>query len=177
MPVEDNIRSGGTSLTSLKDTALQEVQEIRVELGRLLDGMDYCLDWKPEDEEWSAREVIYHIVDTPSQGIQAAVQGVLQGAIGELSVTASLTNMTQERQSMDLEQVQQDVETVLSGLERALATATDAEIQTRKVVFHSVTRSRTEDRTAENLVSGLFVRHWREHLAQLAALRDMLGLD
>ena len=163
-------------MTTQRDTALQEVQDIRAELGRLLDGMDYCLDWKPEDEEWSAREIIYHILDTPSQGIHSAVQGVLQGAIKELSVTASLTNMTQERQNMDLEQVRHDVETVLSGLERALATATDTDIETRKVVFHSVTRSRTEDRTAESPVSGLFVRHWREHMAQLAELRDMLGL-
>ena len=164
-------------MTTQRDAVLQEIQSIRSELGRLLEGMDYCLDWKPNDEEFSAREIVYHIVDTPSGGIHTAVQGVLSGSVQELPIASSLTNMTEERQENDLDKVREDLETVLAGLEKALASTTDAELDSKRVPLHSITRSMTTERSVEDLVSGIFVRHWREHLGQLAALQEALGLE
>ena len=164
-------------MTTQRDSILQEIQSIRSELGRLLEGIDYCLDWKPNDEEFSAREIVYHMVDTPSGGIHTAVQGVLSGSVQELPIASGLTNMTDERQGNDLDKVREDLETVLSGLEKALASTTDAELDGKRVPLHSITRSTTTERSVEDLVSGIFVRHWREHLGQLAALREALGLE
>ena len=164
-------------MTTQRDSILQEIQSIRSELGRLLEGIDYCLDWKPNDEEFSAREIVYHMVDTPSRGIHTAVQGVLSGSVQELPIASGLTNMTDERQGNDLDKVREDLETVLSGLEKALASTTDAELDGKRVPLHSITRSTTTERSVEDLVSGIFVRHWREHLGQLAALREALGLE
>ena len=164
-------------MTTQKDSFLEETRSIRDEIGRLLDGMDYCLDWKSSDEEWSAREIIYHMVDTPSEGVHAATKGVLEGMIGELPVTASLTNLNQELREKDLGKVQEDIEAVLAGMEGALASATDADLEGKKFVFHSISRSVKEDWTAHRLVSGIFVRHWREHLGQLGELREALGLE
>ena len=164
-------------MTTQKDSYLQDIQSIRSELDRLLEGIDYCFDWKPDEEEWSAREIVYHMVDTPSGGIHRAVQGVLEGRVQELAVTASLTNLTQERRERELGGVREDVQAVLAGLEGALSSTTDAELAGRKVPLHSITRSTTEDRTAQELVAGLFLRHWREHFGQLAAIREALGLE
>lgn len=164
-------------MTTQRDSILQEVQSIRSELGRLLEGIDYCLDWKPDDEEFSAREIIYHMVDTPSGGIHTAIQGVLSGSVQEVPISSSLTNMTDERQGNDLDKIREDLEAVLAGLEKALASATDAELISKRVPLHSITRSTTTERSVEDLVSGIFVRHWREHLGQMAALRESLGLD
>ena len=164
-------------MTTQRDSILQEIQSIRSELGRLLEGIDYCLDWKPNDEEFSAREIVYHMVDTPSGGIHTAVQGVLSGSVQELPIASGLTNMTDERQGNDLDKVREDLETVLYGLEKALASTTDAELDGKRVPLHSITRSTTTERSVEDLVSGIFVRHWREHLGQLAALREALGLE
>ena len=164
-------------MTTQRDSILQEIQSIRSELGRLLEGIDYCLDWKPNDEEFSAREIVYHMVDTPSGGIHTAVQGVLSGSVEELPIASGLTNMTDERQENDLDKVREDLGTVLSGLEKALASTTDAELDGKRVPLHSITRSTTTERSVEDLVSGIFVRHWREHLGQLAALREALGLE
>ena len=164
-------------MTTQRDSILQEIQSIRSELGRLLEGIDYCLDWKPNDEEFSAREIVYHMVDTPSGGIHTAVQGVLSGSVQELPIASGLTNMTDERQGNDLDKVREDLETVLYGLEKAFASTTDAELDGKRVPLHSITLSTTTERSVENLVSGIFVRHWREHLGQLAALREALGLE
>ena len=143
----------------------------------MLEGIDYCLDWKSDDQEWSAREIVYHVVDTPSGGIHTVVQGVLAGTIQEFAISSSLSNLTPERQAKDLERVREDVEAVIAGMERALATASDADLASQTVPMYSTTNRTSSDRTAQNLAEGIFVRHWREHLGQLAALREALGLD
>ena len=107
-------------MTTLKDGLMEEVAGIRRELERLLAGMEYCLDWKPEEGEWSVREVVYHIVDTPEGGIHDAVQRTLDGALPEITVNGNLSNMTDQRLGKDLEAVKADIEAVLSGMERAL---------------------------------------------------------
>ena len=143
----------------------------------MLDGIDYCLDWKPDDEAWSAREIVFHIVDTPSEGVHTAVQRVLRGNIAELPITASLTNLTPERWDSDLSGVRDELEAVLTGLELALSCATDADLTERTVALRSITRSTVQDRSAKELIEGIFLRHWREHLDQLGTLRELLGLD
>jgi UTP--glucose-1-phosphate uridylyltransferase len=163
--------------TTRRDGFLREVQSIREELGRLLVGIDYCFDWKLNEGDWSAREVVYHMLDTPAGGIHTAVQNTLGASATELTVTASLTNLTGQRRQKDLQGVRKDVEEVFSGLERALRSANDAELSGREVLTHSTTRGVTEKRSAESLVARLFVGHWREHLGQLAALREALGVE
>ena len=61
------------------------VRRIREELTGLLDGMDYCLDWKDGDG-WCAREVLYHLVDTPEGGIGSVIAGVLSGSLEEVTI-------------------------------------------------------------------------------------------
>jgi hypothetical protein len=168
---------GGAPLTTERDNLLQEVQSVRSELERLLDGMDYCFDWKPSDDEWSAREIVYHLVDTPLGGVHTAVRKVLQEDTRELEITAELTNMTPERQERGFGEARHDLDAVVRGLEEAIASVTDAEMEEKKVTLHAITYSRTRDLTAREYVAGIFLRHWREHLEQLSALRDMLGLE
>ena len=163
-------------MTTQRDSFHEEAKSIRGEMSRLLQGLDDHLDWKPNEDEWSAREIVYHMVETPAEGIHTAIQRVLEGSIQELPILANLTNVTQERQAKDMEKVRADVEVVLTGMERVLASTTDAELADKKVVYHSVLRSMKEDRTAEVLTAGYFVRHWKDHMGQLAKLREALGV-
>ena len=48
-----------------KQAHIESVRNIQSELLAVLEGMDYCLDWKPDSEDWSARELVYHVLDTP----------------------------------------------------------------------------------------------------------------
>ena len=162
-------------MTTQRDSYLQEVQGIRGEMVRTLDGMDYCLDWKLDDDEWSAREVVYHLVGTPSGGIHEVLKGTLEGSIGEVP-TGILTNLTPERQSGDLARLQDDVEAVLAGVEKVLSSASDAQLAERSAIFNLTSKGTKEERTAKTIVEHLLI-HWRGHLGQLAAIRDALGLD
>ena len=163
-------------MTTLRDGLVEEVRGIRLELDRLLTGMEYCLDWKPSDDEWSVREVVYHIVDTPEGGIHDAVQKTLDGNLPEITVNGNLSNMTDERKAKDLEAIRVDVDAVLSGMEQALAVVDDSALHGRETVVHSTMRGVTETRSARNLSQRLFAGHWKEHLSQIAELRDALGI-
>jgi len=164
-------------LTTLRDGLLEDARSIRAELNRLLEGMEYCLDWKSDQGEWSAREVVYHMVDTPEGGIHAAVQRTLDGNIGEMTVNGNLSNMTDERMGKDMDAVKADIDVVLSGMERALAAVDDSKLSGRETLVHSTMRGVTETRSARNLSERLFVGHWKEHLSQIAELRDALGIS
>ena len=52
-------------MTTLKQSILDSAKELQQELDTLLEGMDYCLDWKQDDDEWSTRELLWHILEDP----------------------------------------------------------------------------------------------------------------
>ncbi len=163
-------------MTSKKQVHLENVRSIRNELHQLLDGMDYCLDWKSEPDSWSARQVVYHLVDTPSGGVHSAIGGTLAGKLREFDLWPSLDNMTPERLAHDAERVRQDIIRVLDGLEEAVKAALEEQFEETSVLTHFRARNADEDRTAQSLLEGLFARHWREHLAQIRELRETLGV-
>ena len=158
-----------------KDSLAQSIHTVRSEMARLLEGMDYCLDWKADEGEWSARQLLYHLIDTPPGGIHAAARGVLHGEVKALTITAGLTNLTPERQNTDLGQVQEEIEAILVGLEEVLASATEADLDAKSVSVHFPSRDATEGRSLRVLIERQMDHHWREHMGQLEALRESLG--
>ena len=62
-------------MTIQRDVYQQALRGIQSELLQVLDGMDYCLDWKPAPQDWSAREIIYHLLDTPPCGLPECCLG------------------------------------------------------------------------------------------------------
>ena len=153
---------------------LATVRRIRAELIGLLDGMDYCLDWKDGDG-WCAREVLYHLVDTPEGGIGGMIAGVLDGSLAEITILPDANNITPERLAADIEQASAGPLSILQTAEDAIAGAGDADFMERTVFAHLPARDIHETRTAQTLIDGL-ERHWGEHLGQLRALREALGM-
>ena len=158
-----------------KDELRQLVQAMREQLSQTLDGMDYCLDWKSTDEEWSAREVLYHLVDTPPGGIHSAARGVLQGEITELTLPPDVTDTSGDRAQADVDQIMSEVGEVLSGLERVIDESSEADLE-KSLPVHLPARGTTEERTLGRIIAGSIDFHWADHLGQLKALREGLGL-
>ncbi len=163
-------------MTSQKSIYLEDVRSIKAELIQLLDGMDYCLDWKPDPDFWSAREVIYHLVDTPAGGLHCLIQGMLSGQKREFDLMPDQNNITQARLVQEPRQVEKDVLEVLEGLEGAVSGAREAELGEKTITAHLLARGTIEQRTVQNLLQGLFARHWRSHLSQIQELREALGM-
>ena len=163
-------------MISQKSIYLEDIRSIKTELLQLLDGMDYCLDWKPDPDSWSAREVIYHLVDTPAGGLHSLIQGMLSGQKREFDLMPDQNNLTPDRLLQEPRQVEKDVLEVLEGLEGAVSGASDAELGVRTITAHLLARGTIEQRTVQNLLQGLFARHWRGHLSQIQELREALGM-
>ena len=163
-------------MTSQKTTHIANIRGIGEELLQLLDGMDYCLDWKPDAESWSAREVVYHLLETPPGGLHDLIQGILTGERKEFDLVPGRSNMTAERMAKDLEGVRQDASAVLQGLEIAISSVEGRELAEKPVLAHLPDRRQDEERTVDMLLEGLFARHWRGHLAQIRELRESLGM-
>ena len=163
-------------MTTQKTLHLENARAIHTELLQLIEGMDYCLDWKPSPSEWSARQIIYHLLDTPPDGIPGLLRGIFSGSLQEFDLWADKDNMTPERLSYDMEQVLEDTGRFFQSMEQTLQDATDDGLIGKPVLAHLKSRGRDEERTAQALLEGLFARHWQNHLAQLRELRDSLGV-
>ena len=152
----------------------ENVDSLRAALLELLDGMNYCLDWKPDESDWSAREIVYHLLDTPQGGTASLVQSIVSGDISEYEIWSDRTNVNEARATLDMEEVEADISAFFAKFNEALLSAEDADLQGRRVLMHQRTRGQDEERTLEALLTG-WDRHWRAHLEQLGGLRSALG--
>ena len=152
----------------------ENVDSLRTILLELLDGMNYCLDWKPEEAEWSAREIVYHVIDTPPGGMASVVQGIVSGEITEYEIWSDRTNITEARATLDMAEVEGDIAAFFETFNAALVAASDDDLRGRHALMHQRTRNEDVERTLEESLAG-FDRHWRSHMEQLAGLRAALG--
>ena len=153
----------------------KNVDSLRAGLFELLDGMDYCLDWKPGDADWSAREIVYHLLDTPPGGTASLVDEILSGEVTEYEIWSDRTNVTEIRATHDMPEIEGDIAVFFEAFDSALAGASDDDLQGRRVLMHQRTRGEDVKRTLEEVLAG-YDRHWRAHLGQLSELRESLGL-
>ena len=159
-----------TTIQSQRET----VDSLRISLLKLLDGMNYCLDWKPDESQWSAREIVYHLLDTPSGGTASLVESIVSGEIAEYEIWSDRTNVNETRATLDMEEVEADIRAFFAKFNEALQSADDADLQGRRVLMRQRTRGQDEERTLEALLEG-WSRHWQAHLEQLGELREALG--
>ena len=139
-------------MTDRRDAHLEKIRGLRSQILAYLEGMDYCLDWKPDADSWSVREVVYHLVDTPEGGLHTLISGMLSGQTKEFDLTPDLNNMNPERQTLDLNRVRLDVAEVLDGLEAAVSAANDEGLATITVLAHLKARGIDEERTPQMLL-------------------------
>ena len=153
----------------------ENLESLRTSLLDLLNGMDYCLDWKPDEDSWSAREIAYHLLDTPPGGMARVVEGIVSGAITEYEIWSDRSNVTDERATRELGDIESDVSAFFDAFNASLGPAADTDLQDRRVLMHQRTRDEDVERTLETALTG-FDRHWRGHLEQVGELRAALGL-
>ena len=163
-------------MATQKSENLGKVLGVKVELLRLLDGMDYCLDWKPDESAWSARQVVYHVLDTPSGGINHVLWGILSGDTEEFEIWADRDNITPDRMAYDVEQIREDVDEFFREMEEAIESASPDDFDDKSVLVHLRSRGVDEERTLQTLLERTFDGHRRAHLGQIRDLRDALGM-
>ena len=163
-------------MTTGKQAHLESARRTKSKLLAALDGMGYCLDWKQDPAEWSPREIVYHILDTPPGGIHSLVKGILSGEVREYDLWSDLTNVTPERSGYDMAQITADIESFFQGLDDALSGYSDEDLETKTVMMHQKTRGVDENRTLKAILERTLDGHMLDHLVQLRGLREALGI-
>ena len=162
-------------MTGKELTHLENIRAIRNRMLNVLSGMDACIDETTQNESWSTREIIYHLSDTPSGGLGALFQGMISNSVLEFDLTPDLTNVTSDREKTTLEDGIADLTTILDQIESEVSEATLESLEETTVMCHHLSRESDEVRSLENLLRGLFARHWIAHLEQLELLKRELG--
>ena len=152
------------------------IRTLKQDLTDVLDGMDNCLDWKNDPNSWSAREVIYHLIDTPEEGMDLLVRRILKTEGEAFELVPDISNMSEVRLLNDIEQVKADIFKILDNLELIITDTSSEELMEKKVVVDLVGQGANEARTVLNVLQGLFIRHWSQHVIQLKNTRFSLGL-
>lgn len=159
-------------MTTARDQHLTNVYEIRTEVFQILHGMEGCLDWRPDEDSWSAREVITHMLYTPPGGVPQILRGLLSGGVREYDLWADQKYMTEEAAAWTLAQVIEQFNAYFDSLEELLTTLDDEALVETTAMVHQRNRHWDEPRPAQWLVERLFAGHWREHLTQLSELKQ-----
>ena len=149
---------------------------LKQDLTDVLDGMDNCLDWKNDPNSWSAREVIYHLIDTPAEGMDFLLRRALKTEGEAFELVPDINNMSEVRLLNDIEQVKADILNILDNLELIITDASWEELREKTIVVDLVAQGTNEERTVLNLLQGLFIKHWSQHVIQLKNTRSSLGL-
>ena len=155
---------------------LVAIRTLKQDLTDVLDGMDNCLDWKKDPDSWSAREVIYHLIDTPAEGMDLLVHRILKTEGEVFELVPDISNMSEVRLLNNIEQVKADIFNILDNLELIITDASWEELTEKTIVVDLVAQGTNEERTVLNLLQGLFIRHWSQHVMQLKNIRSSLGL-
>ena len=159
-----------------KQEQLELIRSVKNDLLAVLVGMDYCLDWKQDPSEWSARELVYHVLDTPSGGAHNLVSRIIAGEVKEYEIWSDRTNMTPERTEYGIDQVNADIQSFFTSLDASITGVSDGDLEEKKVMMHQRTRSVDEERTLKAILHRTLSGHMRDHLAQLQVLREALAI-
>ena len=155
---------------------LVTIRTLKQDLTDVLDGMDNCLDWKNDPNSWSAREVIYHLIDTPAEGMDLLVRRILKTEGEAFELVPDISNMSEVRLLNDIEEVKADIFNILDNLESIITDTSLEELEERKVVVGLLDQGTNEERTVLNVLKGFFISHWSQHVIQLKNTRFSLGL-
>ena len=159
--------------TVLRDECVKEVLRIQSLLEEILKGMGPYIDWKNNADDWSLREIVYHLIDLPAEGVHIVLGGILEGTTSEVSTISDTSNVTPARSAKTFAEVKGDLDEILNGLITTLELTNDAELANRTYTHNSVGKEKNT-RNAQFIVERLFAGHWMKHVQQMSEVREQL---
>jgi len=145
-------------------------------LGGTLEGMEACLELPDAPGEWTAREVLCHLLFEPGAKPVGLLERFTAGAPPLVEITPGAVTVTPERQRMTLA----ELVAALDGQRREvfgyLATLDEADLARRARIPVFGPLLGTDEVPLPIFVGIMFDRHWAAHTEQLAKIRRAAGL-
>ena len=147
-------------------------------IGRVLDGMDAHIDRSDAPGEWTARQVLAHLLLAPGGDAAEVLKRFRSGGdLALVEIAASHTDVSGERGRMTLTQLESALESQRREGFAFLESLSEDELQQRKAripVFKQYMG--TDEIPLAVFVGGMWDFHWRDHAGQLAKIRAAAGL-
>jgi hypothetical protein len=154
-----------------------KMQAAQATLFRQLEGMEPHLEKSDAPGEWTAREVLSHLLFEPGFDPVATLRSFHATSLPRLDIDPGKTHLDGQRKSMTLAQFKtalgQQQQSVLGYVE----SVPDAELQARKARIPLFKQfMQTEEVPIAMYVGALFDYHWNDHAGQLGKIRKAAGL-
>jgi hypothetical protein len=149
----------------------------KTNLFRQLDGMDPHLDRADAPGEWTAREVLSHLLFEPGFDPVATLQTFHATSLPLIELDPGNTYLDGQRKTMPLAQFKSALEKQRDSVLTYVASISDAELQNRKAripLFKEIMQQ--EEIPVAVYVGALFDYHWNDQAGQLGKIRKAAGL-
>jgi hypothetical protein len=159
-----------TALRTKSDAAMATLR-------RQLEGLEPHLDRAPAPGEWTAREVLSHLLFPPGWDPAAAVKAFAERDFPTYDLAAGRVAVNDERRTMTLGQFLDTIERTRQRVLGYLDGLSDAELAGRKarIPFFKQFMG-TDEIPIQAYVGAIFDFHVNDHAGQLAKIRKAVGL-
>jgi DinB family protein len=141
-----------------------------------LAGLAPYLERSDEPGEWTAREVLTHLLFPPGADMVELLKSFAERDLPLVELEAGDPFLTPERRAMTLEQLV----AALDGQRRAvfayLGSLSEADLTRKARIPLFKTFMGTDEITLPVFAGAMYEYHWNDHAAQLAKIRDAVGL-
>ena len=154
-----------------RDEVLREMEEAWGDLRQQLLGLDDRVDWKSDpqdDESWSVRDVVSHLLGTQEGNALAYLRHVLKADGTEKRLEADDPVRTPERSAQSLAELVAELDAHCREMRRMVQEATPAQLEVRATF---IGRSGSREQTFLERAYGSFHNHMGQHVEQVKELR------
>jgi hypothetical protein len=139
-------------------------------------GMAPYLERADEPGEWTTRQVLTHLLFQPGWDAVALLQSFAERELPVIEIEPGDPFLTPERRTMTLEQLVAALDAQRQAVFAYLRSLSDADLARKARIPLFKTFMGTDEITLPVFVGALFEYHWNDHAAQLAKIRDAVGL-
>src|SRR5207247_11138081 len=140
-------------------------------LTRQLQGMEPYLERSDAPGEWTAREVLCHLLEEPGWDPVALLKTFSTTNLPVVEIGPGETHVTPERQRMTLPQFVAALEQQHRSVLDYIASLSEADLQRKARIPLFKTFMGTEEIPIPLYVGAMFDYHWNDHAGQLAKIR------
>ncbi len=145
-------------------------------LGGTLEGMEAYLELTDAPGQWTAREVLCHLLFEPGAKPVALLERFATGDPPLVAITPGAVTVTLERQRMTLAELLAALDDQRRDVFGFLATLGEADLARRACIPVFGPLLGTDEVPLPVFVGVMFDRHWAAHTEQLAKIRRAAGL-
>jgi hypothetical protein len=140
-------------------------------------GLEPYLERSDEPGEWTAREVLSHLLFPPGWDAVALLKSFAERDLPVVEIEPGDAFMTPERRTMTLAQFVAALDAQRSGVLAYLDTLTESDLVRKARIPLFKTFMGTDEIPLPVFVGAMFEYHWNDHASQLAKIRQAIGLS